>query len=410
MITVAEAEKIVLAQAKDYGAELIPFETALGRILAEDIRADRDLPPYNRVTMDGIAFSYSAFEKGIRSFQVKATQAAGDPPIETKNEYDCIEIMTGAALPDTTDTVVRYEDLQIQYEVATIVAEKVKKGQNIHKQGIDKKANEIIIPANRPIDAAAMGVAATVGKTMLSVKKLPTVLIISTGEELVEASDEPTPFQVRRSNNFSIKAVLAQHKLAAEMLHIPDDAEVAKDEIENALDKYDVLILSGGISMGKFDHIPQVLEDLGVIKLFHKVQQRPGKPFWFGKDNNGKIIFAFPGNPVSTFMCLHRYFIPWLRASLAVSKTKAPKSKAPKQMPCAMLNEDFTFVPPLQCFLQVKLSVNPQGQLLATPIEGNGSGDFVNLADTDAFMELPMEKSNFKKGEVYRIWPFKTII
>ncbi|MEO6289758.1 MAG: molybdopterin-binding protein, partial [Ginsengibacter sp.] len=136
-----------------------------------------------------------------------------------------------------------------------------------------------------------------------------------------------------------------------------------------------------------------------VKKLFHKVQQRPGKPFWFGKHETGKLVFAFPGNPVSTFMCFHRYFLPWLKKSLQVGMNKT----------YAILNEDFTFNAGLQYFLQVKLLFNEKGELMATPLEGNGSGDFANLLQTDAFMELPLERNNFKKGEIFRIWPFKNL-
>jgi molybdopterin molybdotransferase len=158
-----------------------------------------------------------------------------------------------------------------------------------------------------------------------------------------------------------------------------------------------VILLSGGISMGKFDYIPQALETLRVDKLFHKVAQRPGKPFWFGRHAEGALVFAFPGNPVATFMCLHRYFLLWLDATLGLK---------PEPPVYAVLGADFNFVPPLQYFLQVRLNSNKQGQLIATPIEGNGSGDFANLADTDAFMELPLEQNECKKGEVYKIWNF----
>ena len=152
--------------------------------------------------------------------------------------------------------------------------------------------------------------------------------------------------------------------------------------------------------MGKFDYIPQALEDLQVQKLFHKVEQRPGKPFWFGRHNNGVLVFAFPGNPVATFMCLHRYFLLWLNATLGL----------PEKSPVyAVLDKDFTFMPRLKYFLQVKLNFNEKASLMAKPIEGNGSGDFANLADTDAFMELPLEINEFKKGEVYKIWLFNQL-
>ena len=181
------------------------------------------------------------------------------------------------------------------------------------------------------------------------------------------------------------------------MIHIPDDPEITRQKISECLQNYDVIILSGGISMGKFDYIPKALEELSVKKLFHKVQQRPGKPFWFGTNDNGVVVFALPGNPVSTFMCLYRYMMPWLKASMGLPFSENKH---------AILNTDFSFAPALQYFLQVKLNLDSEGHLLAEPVEGNGSGDFANLLDTDAFMELPLERNNFAKGEVHRIWPF----
>jgi molybdopterin molybdotransferase len=137
-----------------------------------------------------------------------------------------------------------------------------------------------------------------------------------------------------------------------------------------------------------------------VEKLFHKVQQRPGKPFWFGIHKNGVLVFALPGNPVSTFMCLYRYVLPWLKACMGLSSN---------QNKYAILGKDFSFAASLQYFLQVKLNINNAGNLIATPVEGNSSGDFANLLDSDAFMELPLEQNNFAKGEVFKIWPFREI-
>lgn len=410
MITVAEAEKIILAHTKDYGTELVSFEDAPGRVLAEDINADRDLPPCNRVTMDGFAISYAAFENGTRSFRVKAIQAAGEKPIDIEQPDECIEIMTGAALPDTTDTVIRYEDVEIKHGIATVKIETIKEGQNIHRKGKDKKQGDTVVKANCFIDATVISMAAAVGKYVLPVKKLPNVVIISTGDELVDVTEQPYPYKVRRSNNYTIKAVLQQYSVPADMLHLPDEQEITKEKIKNCLEQYDVIILSGGISMGKFDYVPQVLEELNVTKLFHKVKQRPGKPFWFGAHpdsyREGTIVFAFPGNPVSTFMCLYRYFIPWLIASVT---SPSPLGEGQGEA-YAMLTEDVTFTASLQYFMQVKVSINENGQLLANPTEGNGSGDFANLIDSNAFMELPLEQSNFRKGEVYRVWVFKQII
>ncbi|HRH51056.1 MAG TPA: molybdopterin molybdotransferase MoeA [Panacibacter sp.] len=396
MTTVEQATEIVLAESNDYGTESIYFENALGRVLAKDLRADRDLPPYNRVTMDGIAISFAAFENGIRSFKIIATQAAGETTFEINHPSECIEIMTGAALPSTTDTVIRYEDLEIKDGIATVQTEAVTKGQSIHLKGIDKSKGDLVAAAKQLITPALISMAASVGKSDLLVKQFPKVVIISSGDEVVNIDETPNAFQIRRSNNYTIKAALQQYCINAEMIHIPDDPVITKQEIKKCLQQYDVIILSGGVSEGKFDYIPKALEENAVKKLFHKVQQRPGKPFWFGKHKNGVLVFAFPGNPVSTFMCLRRYFCVWLEQSLGIAKQKM----------FAALEEDFVFTPALQYFLQVKLNVNEKGQLLAKPVAGNGSGDFANLLDTDAFMELPLEQNNFTKGEVFRVWPF----
>lgn len=401
MILVEEADKIIQSHIKDFGVEKVNFESALGRVLAEDLKSDRDLPPFNRVTMDGIAINYGAFKKGIRSFNIKAMQPAGNIPVDISVENECIEIMTGAALPETTDTIIRYEDLDIQNGIATVIVESIKQGQCIHAKGKDKKQNEIVATANQMITPALIGMCASIGKKELLVKKLPRVIIISSGDELRDVHEKPLPYQIRRSNNYTISATLKQYSLYADMLHISDNREITKQQIDTCLQKYHVIILSGGISMGKLDFIPGVLKELSVENLFYKVKQRPGKPFWFGKHSNSVSVFAFPGNPVSVFMCLYRYFLPWLKSSLALNHN---------QNIYAVLNEDFSFKIPLQYFLQVKLNINEKGLLLATPQEGNGSGDFANLLTSDAFMELPLEQDNFTKGEVFRIWPFKEII
>lgn len=398
MITVQEAEEIILSQVRDYGVELLPFEEAMGRVLAEDIVCDRDLPAYHRITMDGISVSFAALTQGINRFKIKATQAAGDAPIDIAETDECIEIMTGAALPPSTDTIIPYEQITIEDGVAALNTTTYKKGQNIHYKGRDRKQNDIVVPANTLVDAAVINIAATVGKAMLHVRTQPRILIVSTGDELVEVDEVPTEYQLRRSNSFAIQAVLQQHALFADMLHLPDEPFTMENEIGEALNDYDVLIFSGGVSAGKYDHVPKVLEDVGVQQLFHKVRQRPGKPFWFGSHEDGQLVFAFPGNPVSAFMCLHRYFLTWYKKTMGLADGRKI---------FAVLKEDVTFAPALQYYMQVSLGFNEQGQITATPLQGNGSGDLANLLESDAFMELPAEQSEFKKGEVYRVWVFK---
>ncbi|WP_237717928.1 molybdopterin molybdotransferase MoeA [Pontibacter sp. BAB1700] len=298
MISVQEAEAIIQAQVRDFGTEQLPFEKTLGRVLAEDLRTDRDLPPFNRVAMDGIAIRYEDFATGTRTFRIKGTQAAGDSPIEISSPDECVEIMTGAALPLSVDTVIRYEDLEMQDGQATVKVDALQQGQSIHTQGKDRKQGEVVATANQTVNVALVGMAAAVGATQLTVKKLPRTVVISTGDELVDVNQNPSPYQIRRSNSYMVKAALEKYGLQADLLHIADDQSQLKARLQDCLERYDVLILSGGISMGKFDYVPQVLEELAVEKLFHKVQQRPGKPFWFGVHAGGAVVFALPGNPV----------------------------------------------------------------------------------------------------------------
>ncbi|MCB0700212.1 MAG: molybdopterin molybdotransferase MoeA [Chitinophagaceae bacterium] len=401
MIEVKAAEHIVLSNALIMAVEEIPLQESVGRVLGDDVVADRDLPPYDRVTMDGIAINYESIEAGIKSFKIKGTQGAGDAHIEIESKEECVEIMTGASLPTTTDTIIRYEDLDVANGIATLTTDNIKRGQNIHYKGSDRKQHQVLAIANQTITSALINTLASVGMYKVPVRRLPKVVVISTGDELVGIEETPAPNEVRRSNVYAIASVLLQeYRLQADLLHVADDKVSIRTALSDCLNKYDTIILSGGVSMGKYDYLPEVLEELQVEKLFHKVSQRPGKPFWFGVDPLQKPVFAFPGNPVSTFMCMYRYFVPWMNKTLQLHAVPA----------YAVLNEDYSFKPELQYFLQVKIKSSDNGQLVATPHEGNGSGDFVNLLETDAFMELPAEETNFKKGEVYRIWPFKKII
>lgn len=398
MITVRDAERTVLSASKNYGTEQLPFMQSAGRILAEDVLADRDLPPYNRVTMDGIAIRFADYEAGVRVFNIAGVQAAGDMPDTPLACGACIEIMTGAALAAPADTVIPYEHLQLADGVARLGNEPVRAGQNIHVRGADRRRGELVLRAGRIMGPAEINMAASVGMSVLPVKKLPRTVFLSSGDELVEVTDTPLPHQIRRSNNYAAAAVLHRYGIEATLLHLPDDPLVIQKEIERCREQFDLIILSGGVSMGKFDYIPAAMEASGVRRHFHKVQQRPGKPFWFGTFGERGVVFALPGNPVSTFMCLHRYVLPWIEASLGF----------PETAPCmAALEKPIRFEPNLTYFLQVKLRNGADARLWAMPIEGHGSGDFSGLADADAFLELPMERTAFSEGEVFPVWKFR---
>jgi molybdopterin molybdotransferase len=400
MISIAAAENIILGQVKNYGTEHVPLHMAQGRVLAEDLRADRDMPPYNRVAMDGIAIRFDAIKSGINTFHIKGVQAAGDEPINITDVHECVEIMTGCALPDTTDTVIRYEDLLVNNGTAVVQTTKIMQQQHVHFKGQDKKRGEIVAAAGQVIMAPLVNVAATIGADLVCVKKLPRVVVISTGNELVAIQQTPTTFQIRQSNNYMLQAALQAYGIQPQLLHIPDYISVAMQQLQECIMNYDVIILSGGVSAGRFDYLPQVLEQLGVKKHFHKIEQKPGKPFWFGEASNGVLVFAFPGNPVSSFLCLQRYLIPWLKESLQL----------PMKRIYALLAEDFNSTHTLPYFLQVKLAINEQAQLMATPVSGSGSGDQAHLAEADGFMELPAGKALFPKGASFRVWPFAALI
>lgn len=396
MITVAKAKHIILENTQDFGIEEIPFLQAIGRVLKEDIVADRDFPPFNRVAMDGIAINHRFFEHGVRDFKIEGIQAAGSPQKTLDNAANCYEVMTGAVLPNNTDTVIRYEDVDINTLIATITVDKIKEGQNIHRKGSDKSKGTVLIKKNTIVSAAEIGVLATVGKATVKVAKQPKVMIVSTGDELVDVNETPLDHQIRRSNVYTLVSLLNNLKILAETAHITDEKSILKEKIESYLKQYDVLLFSGAVSKGKFDFLPEVLDELGVQKLFHRVSQRPGKPFWFGTTDNCNV-FAFPGNPVSTFVNCMVYFYPWYLKSTGLHSEEKT----------AVLAKNITFKPNLSCFMQVKL-IPENGQIYATPIQGNGSGDLASLVEADGFIELPKtEEVTFKKGSVFPILTYR---
>jgi molybdopterin molybdotransferase len=220
--------------------------------------------------------------------------------------------------------------------------------------------------------------------------------VISTGNELIEPGEPVLPHQVHRSNAYAIVTELRSHgfqRVADD--HIADDLAELKRRLKFHLETHDVLVLSGGVSMGKFDLVPQALDDLGVRPIFHKVAQRPGKPLWFGVASSGAAVFALPGNPVSTLVCLRRYVIPALFASLG----EAPTPPAEK----IALGAPVTVTPALTFFMPVRVELDDWGRPWAIPQPTNGSGDFTSLAGSDGFVELPQGPNTYAKGFITRL-------
>lgn len=398
MTSVRDAEKLVLNEKVDFGSEKINIQKSLGRVLSENIFSDRDYPPFNRATMDGVAIKFSSFLKGNREFKIEYTLAAGEKPLEISDPKKCIEIMTGASVPDFLDTVIPIEELEIRDKAATIKTSNIKKGQFIHRKGSDKKKGKIVVRSGSLISPDLIQILASVGILEIAVSKLPRVAIISTGDEFVIKNKMPSKYQIRRSNDMAIWAILQGWHINAHKIQVPDNKRQIHNTLKNCLGKFDVILLTGGISKGKFDYVPHSLEELSVKKIFHGVEQRPGKPFWFGVHKNGVKIFAFPGNPISTFLCMHRYFIPWLELSLKLKK---------KNDFFARLTDEIMSDKYLTQLIQVKLNSNKNGEVFASRIPHNGSGDFMSLALADAFIEIPKGSKVNKKGSVFRVWPFK---
>lgn len=400
MISVEEALHFVQSQHPNWGNEQVLLENSIGRTLAEDILADRDFPPFDRVTMDGICINSGAFEAGKREFLIESTQLAGEAPLALQDDQNAIEIMTGAVLAKGCDVVIRYEDLDIRAEkgaqIALIHLSDIAKWQNVHRQASDMSGGSILVKRGTKVNQAIVALLATVGQSRVLVQRWPKVAIISTGDELVDVSQMPEPHQIRKSNSEMMRAELISRGIDVSIFHLADEKEEIGIKVKEILRTHDVLLLSGGVSMGKADYLPEVLAELGVEQLFHKVAQRPGKPFWFGVSPNNQQVFALPGNPISTLMCFRVYFLDWLENELGITNNAKE----------AVLSSDFSFKPDLGYFLQVTTSYSEEGVLLATPCPGRGSGDLANLALSNAFLYLPAGKEIFRKGEVFRLFAF----
>jgi len=402
VISVEEAQQKISDRLVPLSSELVDIENANGRVLAEPLQSDRDLPPFNRSTFDGIALSYQSIAQGRRSFPITGTAYAGSPKLELVDLDSCVEIMTGAPVPDKANCVVKVEDLEIKDGVATLNdGVELSEDFGIHSQGSDCPAGKPLLQPGCLLSAKELSIAASIGKPQLLVSRMPRIAIVTTGDELVEISASPLPHQIRRSNDLALQVSLQSAGYQnITRHHILDDPDETEATVQSILQDTDVLILAGGVSKGKRDFLPDALERVGVTKAFQWVSQRPGKPLWFGdckRDGKLTLVFALPGNPVSCFTCLHRYVLP----ALAKISGQAP---APSQF--AKLKSEFRFDPPLTLFLPVMLSGDESGQLWADPLPFNTSGDYISAARTQGFVELSCSESLFQKGTSHRFFPW----
>jgi molybdopterin molybdotransferase len=390
MTTPSQAEELIRGQVLSLDEEFISIHQALNRILSEDLLADSDLPPFNRVMMDGIALNYQAIASGIRSFPIQAMQRAGEAPLELENKEHCIEIMTGAVCSYGCDTVVPYEHIRMENGMAHIEVVPNSAGKNVHLKGSDKPVGEVLAAKGKRIGPAEIGIAASIGKDILKVMRLPRVLICSTGDELVEIHATPLAHQIRRSNVYALRSSFQRLGIEANEIHLPDETELLRSALRSALSSYDVIVLSGGVSKGKFDLLPEVLSELGVITVFHGIEQRPGKPMWFGHSPSC-VVFALPGNPVSTMACAARYVMPWFVAQMGL----------PSQTGWVTTAAVPTAHEKLSLFVPVSIEFS-QTEKVAHLLSHQGSGDFSALSGMDGFLEVPAGSSH---AENYRYFP-----
>ena len=391
MISVEEAQKIIKDAIVKRDPILLPLEEVNDCVLAEDIQTDRDYPPFNKSIMDGICIDYASYDSGERIFPIQGIQAAGLPKTQLSDAKNCFEIMTGAVIPDGCDCVIPIEKVMIENGQATVQDDSiVTKGQFITRQGNDSKANVSILKTGDVLTPPRIAFCASVGKSKVFVEYKNKIAIVSTGDEIVRPDENVEDHQIRSSNDYFIKSLFEKtNRASCDLYHLKDDEEILTNEIKSILENYDCVVLSGGVSMGKFDLVPKVLEKLNVKQLFHKVTQKPGKPMWFGVATNNVPVFGLPGNPVSTYTCSTRYVREYLIGNV--------------QEITAISNVDFEAILSVTEYKMVSVSCK-DGKMHFEPIEFKGSGDLTSITQSDGFIEIPIERGLINKGDVFKVY------
>jgi molybdopterin molybdotransferase len=311
--------------------------------------------------MDGIAVK----DISAPTWKIEGILFAGEPVKAIKKIDGALEIMTGATAPRGTEAIIKIEDLSIEKKIATYVGKTpLEKGQFIHLQGADAPAGSVLVKKRTKIGPVEIAIAATVGKAHIEVESKPHVHIFSTGDEIVGLHETPKDHQIRSSNVMMLKSVLLSKGFKANSSHLPDSAEKIKASIDKVLESNDIILLSGGVSAGKKDLIPGVLAEAGFETVFHKISQKPGKPMLVATRSDGKVVFAFPGNPISTLTCFWVYFLPWVSGEWAEYNVK-----------------EIQFLPKPSAELDQWIPVE-NGEVLAH----NGSGDLISWSRADGLV------------------------
>src|SRR5579859_3792491 len=383
-------------------SEKIRLENALGRILAEEIVADRDYPPFNRATRDGFAMrAADCREVGVRLRVIGEIRAGGEFTT-TVNAGECVQIMTGAAVPRGADAVVMMEHTRAGAQQTEVAIERVAKaGMNIVPRGSESRAGDVLLGAKTRVGYAEVAVAAQVGCAEVQVYRKPRVAILSTGDEVVAVDATPGPFEIRNSNGASLAAQAELAGAESVLLgNAPDRIDELREMIERGLQE-DALVLSGGVSMGKYDLVEEVLRGLGAEFFFDALAIRPGRPAVFGICR-GKPVFGLPGNPVSTMVTFELLAVPAVDILSGSEARPVPLLKA-------KLSRGVEQKAALTHFLPAVLDW-ASGEATVSELPWQGSGDMAALARGNCFLVLHRSKLKLAAGEWVDVLPRRGLL
>jgi molybdenum cofactor synthesis domain-containing protein len=381
MIPIAEAIEIVLSQASHLGVESVRLKNSVGRFLAEDIIADTDLPPFDRAQMDGYAVRAADVANTPARLRIAGESAAGAGWHHQMNSGSAVRIMTGAPVPKGADAVQQVE-LTREVNGDVEILESVSSGRSIVRQASEIKAGETVLRPGEQIGAAMIATLASFGYAEVKVGRRPRVAVMATGSELVDVDQKPARDQIRDSNNYTIEAYASQsNAIIARLPLAGDDTEELKRAMREAAETCDVLITSGGVSMGVYDFTKAALKELGAEIFFERVALRPGKPTVFARLGKA-LVFGLPGNPVSVAVTFNLFARTALRAMQSATHTTL-------EVDHAILARDLKGSIDRESYLPAILQTDERGTLLAEPLKWGGSSDFVSFARATALINIP---------------------
>ena len=378
-------------------AETVALPQALNRVMSQQIVADRDYPPFNRSTRDGYAVRSADCSAGAAKLTLIGEVRAGDTFTGEVGPGECVQIMTGAPVPRGADAVVMLEHVEAGEDEIT-TQQTISAGQNVVAAGSEARKGAILLQAGTRLGYAEMAIAAQVGASQISVTRRPRVAVLSTGDEVVNYDEKPRSFQIRNSNNISLSAqAMLAGALPTSLGNAPDSAEDMRVRIERGL-KEDALIISGGVSMGKYDLVETVLKEMGGELFFDALAIRPGKPAVFGICKN-KPVFGLPGNPVSTMVTFELLVAP----ALELLSGTQPR---PLSLLKARLASPVKQKAALTHFLPAQITWDSNGASVKE-LDWQGSGDIVALAQANCFVVVPDSRLEIATGEFADVLPIR---